>query len=590
MKEPTIGQIKLNLFQLYVAVWEYGGFRKVCEDRYWRKLGDKFGVPETCTNAAYILKQQYSKYILDLFLDEAKPKATVGSSPKNRNESRNLNLNINEIVPQSGPTSPVEMKLRIRLLRSLQCQLPNEIEWALEELLRISCGWNIFYFSYIPELSASVLDLLVKYLDEFPSSCTFDWKMSITVNCSLDIESIPSEFSSNNTSNLKRIIVFLWNTCISNIENCQFLLKFNMIALSKAISKGLSRIQLFYNLHIQKNWFDFVSYVCKEHKFVLDIQSCSIFENFLNQSLISSDRYLRLVGLEIMGNLFSNRLNALWSWEVFELSLGSLVFFNAVIPDEQIQALVVEYLFTMGDAFEAFNLESCPLKVKADSFCLIVDILFHVIFDNHSFTKHLKNIQYKNIFKGQNTNAGQILSKWLMLCYVHCSSSESTLDARDIYSQFEMFCAREGFLSAPLDWSVFLNKTKEVYPKSIIETPLLKNSIFRSDSTLGNSMPAFDPYSENASLLNESTSGSFRFALKPRDWNERPVKTTEKIINATLALRNFALLPLQSELIEQAFNPHFDSICQLASVSDSKNTFISKHFGFILCELFCREK
>ncbi|KAI9025860.1 hypothetical protein CLU79DRAFT_833660 [Phycomyces nitens] len=62
--EPILGGKKIDLLKLYESVLEAGGFDQVTKNRSWKKVGEIFRFPSTCTNSAYILKGVYIRNLL----------------------------------------------------------------------------------------------------------------------------------------------------------------------------------------------------------------------------------------------------------------------------------------------------------------------------------------------------------------------------------------------------------------------------------------------------------------------------------------------------------------------------------------------
>ena len=534
-----------------MLVEEYGGYKRVSADRAWKRIAERFDLPSTCTNAAFVLKQSYIKYILDLFpdqsadLQQSKTTSKTTASPQQR---RSETTERQELSLSTTGWTAENWKRRIRLLRALECGLPDELNWALDELLKMSSSDTngVFYFYSIPGISSILLELFIQLMEgEVGRS---DWQLV----------------------NLKRILIILWNCCYGNPRNSQFVVLNSRDLLNESLALGIRSFELFTSLNLFPTLLGLLECFCKEQIFIIDERLGIELQAFFTSSLHSPDRHIRLSAISLMKETFGNTPNAQWSWSMFgESLLGEAVLFNALIQDDFIQIAIVDYLFNLTDSLECFGSNSTiesTFSPSKESFCLVVDILFHIIFDNFSFAKHLRNISYKTVLKDPRLSTGQVLSKWLLLCYVPSKIGTSLISLVDIYNQFEMFCAREGLSNGLIDYSQFLVKLNELFPKCIVNPS--------STTLVGQTNP----------------SGQIAYAaLKARDWNERPVKTTEKVINAILTLRNFAILPLPAEFVGSAFLPHWDSICQLSIQPDSNGNFIAKHFGLILCELFCRE-
>ncbi|CDH56889.1 hypothetical protein RO3G_07482 [Lichtheimia corymbifera JMRC:FSU:9682] len=62
--EPILGGKKLDLYKIFQAVIDAGGFDQVTKSRCWKHVGDAFNFPSTCTNSAYILKGVYIRNLL----------------------------------------------------------------------------------------------------------------------------------------------------------------------------------------------------------------------------------------------------------------------------------------------------------------------------------------------------------------------------------------------------------------------------------------------------------------------------------------------------------------------------------------------
>lgn len=48
---------------MYKSVLEAGGYEKVSQERKWKQITTPFNLSATCTNAAYVVKQLYQKYL-----------------------------------------------------------------------------------------------------------------------------------------------------------------------------------------------------------------------------------------------------------------------------------------------------------------------------------------------------------------------------------------------------------------------------------------------------------------------------------------------------------------------------------------------
>ncbi|KAH8548593.1 hypothetical protein BGW37DRAFT_505492 [Umbelopsis sp. PMI_123] len=208
--EPVLGGKKLDLLKIWQRVQEAGGFEQVTQSRTWKQVGDPFNFPVTCTNSAYVLKAVYIKYMLGY--EEEKvwgrqwippsdalevnqrpgqpsgspgpPKLPVAYKPTNvvRRTATAFTPQAtpapysSQPVPQRPPTNmppasqlmPFDVLMydesfRIRITLALKSRLPNEVDWAFNNLVRLSFASDNFNFGYMPQL----LDSLVRFAEPF---------------------------------------------------------------------------------------------------------------------------------------------------------------------------------------------------------------------------------------------------------------------------------------------------------------------------------------------------------------------------------------------------------------------------------------
>ncbi|KAL0212694.1 hypothetical protein RCL1_006320 [Eukaryota sp. TZLM3-RCL] len=60
---PRLGHTEIDLFHLYRQVTFRGGLEAVVQARSFRQVADSIGIPETATNAGYLLKKHYIQYL-----------------------------------------------------------------------------------------------------------------------------------------------------------------------------------------------------------------------------------------------------------------------------------------------------------------------------------------------------------------------------------------------------------------------------------------------------------------------------------------------------------------------------------------------
>eukprot|EP00768_Dysnectes_brevis_P001040 gnl/Dysnectes_brevis/1248_a1394_2249.p1 GENE.gnl/Dysnectes_brevis/1248_a1394_2249~~gnl/Dysnectes_brevis/1248_a1394_2249.p1 ORF type:complete len:444 (+),score=102.71 gnl/Dysnectes_brevis/1248_a1394_2249:200-1531(+) len=61
---PIIGHKELDLYKLFVLVEEKGGFQEVRDKKLFKAIGDHLSLPQTVTNAGYVLRTKYENLLL----------------------------------------------------------------------------------------------------------------------------------------------------------------------------------------------------------------------------------------------------------------------------------------------------------------------------------------------------------------------------------------------------------------------------------------------------------------------------------------------------------------------------------------------
>ncbi|RIA93076.1 hypothetical protein C1645_763405 [Glomus cerebriforme] len=224
-REPVLGSKKLDLYKIYRMVIAHGGCEKICAEKAWKKICEPFNFPHTCTNSAYVMKNVYIRFLEAYELENhwgkpvpygglphrpgpptpqpqelssATPQGNI-TPPRRVNSQDNMKSlqsirTIQNLQNVKDPGTPVlsytnydqhtiimdqmidndEMEEdhgfllgggnNNRILLALKSQLPNEIDWAFEELIQLSEDDTIiFYMDKIPGL----IDILLTFVAPF---------------------------------------------------------------------------------------------------------------------------------------------------------------------------------------------------------------------------------------------------------------------------------------------------------------------------------------------------------------------------------------------------------------------------------------
>ncbi|KAJ2959552.1 hypothetical protein NQZ79_g4988 [Umbelopsis isabellina] len=235
--EPVLGGKKLDLLKIWNRVQEAGGFEQVTQSRTWKQVGDPFNFPVTCTNSAYVLKAVYIKYMLgyeeekvwgrtwvppsDALEVNQKPGQTTASPgppklPVAYKPTNVVRKTATAFAPQvvSKPYTPqpqmmphrpppnvqtrpmmsadhlmYDENFRTRITLALKSRLPNEIDWAFNNLVRLSFVSEDFNLAYMPQL----LDNLVSFAEPFFQKYVFPLVGSDSNAGTLAMEAAPVE-------------------------------------------------------------------------------------------------------------------------------------------------------------------------------------------------------------------------------------------------------------------------------------------------------------------------------------------------------------------------------------------------------------
>uniref|UniRef100_A0A8C1Q5I1 AT rich interactive domain 2 (ARID, RFX-like) n=1 Tax=Cyprinus carpio TaxID=7962 RepID=A0A8C1Q5I1_CYPCA len=142
-KVPVVGGKELDLGALYVRVVSLGGFAKVSDKNQWAELSEDFNFPRSCSNAAFVLKQYYLRYLekyekVHHFGEEdeeeqpGNPKhlLPIGAIPTSYNYQQHT---VSDYLRQSYGLSTdfVPPSDYNKLVLSLLSGLPNEVDFAI---------------------------------------------------------------------------------------------------------------------------------------------------------------------------------------------------------------------------------------------------------------------------------------------------------------------------------------------------------------------------------------------------------------------------------------------------------------------------
>ncbi|XP_070532120.1 AT-rich interactive domain-containing protein 2-like [Ptychodera flava] len=179
-KLPSFDRKELDLYLLYTKVTSMGGFTKVTDDYRWEELLDVFDIPKNSSQAAFVLRQFYLRYLelyerINHFGEDAEevlqsrgsrpstPISGVSSSSYGYAQQKH---GIPDAIRQSCGLSMDKATLTEydKLVQSLQCGLPNELDFAINVCTLLS---NESRHVLHLEKNPAIIDLLLAHIGIF---------------------------------------------------------------------------------------------------------------------------------------------------------------------------------------------------------------------------------------------------------------------------------------------------------------------------------------------------------------------------------------------------------------------------------------
>lgn len=156
---PTFGGQPLDLYALYNTVVSFGGICVVTEKKKWGQVFRALGFPP-CTNAAYALKQHYSRY-LEVYERIYFHGEDTEDTASSRTYAQMLKYRRMNKASKHGPLGEPLVDNFNRISFSLQSGLQNEVDFALNICSLLSNVPNsIFNLAKCP----AILDLMLGHV------------------------------------------------------------------------------------------------------------------------------------------------------------------------------------------------------------------------------------------------------------------------------------------------------------------------------------------------------------------------------------------------------------------------------------------
>ncbi|RKP04947.1 hypothetical protein THASP1DRAFT_33231 [Thamnocephalis sphaerospora] len=367
-KEPVLGSRKLDMFKIYRLVIEAGGCEKVSQERGWRRIAQSFDLPRTCTNAAYVFKAIYYKYLQtfeDVHFWKRIPTATVRQVPAQR---PNIYTDPVPMVPRPAPLPETLTTRQLygsgpqsRLLLALKSHLPNEIDWAFNTLIRLSHqSHEPFDISLIPELLDIMLQLVPPlHFVEHASNTQGTTHHAATP--------IGQPRRAEDTERILQVLHILRN--LSFLGANKSVLAFNA-RCKELLRAGIALPATDTNVEIRQYCLDTVENIST--RMVLRSPRDSLYA-LLQAELFGADRQGILTAVRALTRLAMNEQN-LRALSNINKRLLHRIWEMTLVPDEELVAAVLDYLYQYTGVFEELATQ-LPRIVDGDVVRRLVQLL-----------------------------------------------------------------------------------------------------------------------------------------------------------------------------------------------------------------------
>ncbi|ORY06809.1 hypothetical protein K493DRAFT_332956 [Basidiobolus meristosporus CBS 931.73] len=389
-REPVLGSRKLDLLEIYKSVVARGGYDKVTAEKGWRNLTIPLNLPPTCTNSAYMMKSVYTKYLeayeKEVYWGQPIPSPQISSrahtprerTPSSPAPSKNHHRPGSQYLPEpkrqmvdlSGrgypsamnpleamqlpngttqtPSYPVPLPAyanedaeihtepgpQNRILLALKSTLPNEIDWAFNNLIILSyrCD-DTFRIDSIPGL----LDVLLSHFNLNADQTNFDDFFNTTTN---DIWMERSLQIAHITRNLS----FLGH-------NAQCLASHD--ALLEVLTKGIELPSSSKKIELRQLCLDTFENLSP---FILLKNRSARFIKPLKHLLYTTDKALILGSIHSLTRFALNEANES-ILSVVDDKLIQRMFDLLLVKDEELVEAVMEYLYCYSNLSSKTSLE-----------------------------------------------------------------------------------------------------------------------------------------------------------------------------------------------------------------------------------------
>uniref|UniRef100_K7FH61 AT-rich interaction domain 2 n=1 Tax=Pelodiscus sinensis TaxID=13735 RepID=K7FH61_PELSI len=405
-KIPVVGGKELDLHALYTRVTTLGGFGKVSEKNQWGEIVEEFNFPRSCSNAAFALKQYYLRYLekyekVHHFGEDddevppgnPKPQLPIGAIPSSYNYQQH---SVSDYLRQSYGlsmdfNSPNDYN---KLVLSLLSGLPNEVDFAINVCTLLSNeSKHVMQLEKDPKIitlllaNAGVFDdtlgsFSTVFGDEWKEKTDRDfvkfWKDIVEDNEVRDLisdrnksQDIPPEdwileslfhpprklgINDIEGQRVLQIAVILRN--LSFEEGNVKLLAANRTCLRFLLLSAHSHF-----ISLRQLGLDTLGNIAAELLLdPVDFKTTHLMFHTVTKCLMSRDRFLKMRGMEILGNLCKAEDNGVLICEYVDQESYKEIICHLTLPDVLLVISALEVLYMLTEMGEV----ACTKIAKVD--------------------------------------------------------------------------------------------------------------------------------------------------------------------------------------------------------------------------------
>uniref|UniRef100_A0A673KTI7 AT-rich interactive domain-containing protein 2-like n=1 Tax=Sinocyclocheilus rhinocerous TaxID=307959 RepID=A0A673KTI7_9TELE len=421
-KVPVVGGKELDLGALYMRVVSLGGFAKVSDKNQWAELSEDFNFPRSCSNAAFVLKQYYLRYLekyekVHHFGEEdeeeqpGNPKhlLPIGAIPTSYNYQQHT---VSDYLRQSYGLSTdfVPPSDYNKLVLSLLSGLPNEVDFAINVCTLLS---NESKHAMQLEKEPKLVTLLLAHAGVFDDSLgSFSalfgtdwqektsrdfvrfWKDVIEDNEVKDLISDKS-CTPQNGLETRDVCTPLFHSAravgIGDVEGQRVLqvamilrnLSFEeanikLLAANRTCLRFLLLCAHCTFVQLRQLGLDTLGNVAGELQLdPVDFRTTHLMFHTITKCLLSQDRFLKMRAMEILGNLSKVEDNGVLICEYVDQESYREVIALLTLPDIMLVISALEVLYQLAELGEITCSKISSVERSIDLLVRLVSVDLH---------------------------------------------------------------------------------------------------------------------------------------------------------------------------------------------------------------------